>query len=199
MRGEGAGGGDVRDYFTPSGNRRGNSECRRLNMPRHRLKKAAASFWEVILAACVVILCVGVFVQVLLRYAIKVSFPPMEEIVSISFIYTIFIGAAVGMKRLQHLEIDFLLKRIPPGLQKAFHLGIFAATAIFLVFVVKEGIVFFFDSYGQTTTYLDLSISYSYAAIPLSGVLMLYYLCRHGIALFRGKESENPPPHGDAS
>ena len=168
-------------------------------MPGHRLKKAASSFWEVILAACVVILCVGVFVQVLLRYAIKVSFPPMEEIVSISFIYTIFIGAAVGMKRLQHLEIDFLLKRIPRGLQKAFRLGIFAATAIFLVFVVKEGTVFLFDSYGQTTTYLNLPISYSYAAIPLSGILMLYYLCRHGIALFRGKDSENPPPHEEAS
>ncbi len=163
-----------------------------------RLRKYASSFWEVVLAACVVILCVGVFVQVLLRYAIKVSFPPMEEIVSISFIYTIFIGAAVGMKRLEHLEIDFLLKKIPPGLQKAFHLGIFAGTAIFLVFVVKEGAVFFFDSYGQTTTYLNLPISYSYAAIPLSGILMLYYLCRHGIALFRGKESENPTPNKDA-
>jgi TRAP-type C4-dicarboxylate transport system permease small subunit len=147
----------------------------------------------------VVILCVGVFAQVLLRYAIKVSFPPMEEIVSISFIYTIFIGAAVGMKRLEHLEIDFLLKRIPPGLQKAFRLGIFIGTAIFLVFVVKEGTTFFFDSYGQTTTYLNLPISYSYAAIPLSGILMLYYLCRHGIVLLRGKEPGNFTPPKDAS
>ena len=163
------------------------------------MKKAASFFWEVILAACVVVLCVGVFVQVLLRYAIKVSFPPMEEIVSISFIYTIFIGAAIGMKRLEHLEIDFLLKRIPPGLQKPFRLGIFIGTAIFLVFVVKEGTIFAFDAYGQTTTYLNLPISYSYAAIPLSGLLMLYYLCRHGIALLRGKELKAPAPHEDVS
>ena len=168
-------------------------------MPGHRLKKAASFFWEVILAACVVVLCVGVFVQVLLRYAIKVSFPPMEEIVSISFMYTIFIGAAIGMKRLEHLEIDFLLKRIPPVLQKPFRLGIFLATAIFLVFVVKEGTIFALDAYGQTTTYLNLPISYSYAAIPLSGILMLYYLCRHGITLLRGKELKNPAPHEDIS
>ena len=168
-------------------------------MSGHKLKKAASLFWEVILAACVVVLCVAVFVQVLLRYAIKVSFPPMEEIVSISFIYTIFIGAAIGMKRLEHLEIDFLLKRIPPALQEASRLGIFIGTAIFLVYLVKEGTVFSIDAYGQTTTYLNLPISYSYAAIPLSGILMLYYLCRHAITLLRGKELKDSAPHEEAS
>lgn len=168
-------------------------------MAGQRLKRWASFFWEVILAGCVVVLCVGVFVQVLLRYAIKVSFPAMEEIVSISFIYTIFLGAAIGMKRTQHLEIDFLLKRISPRLKRLFHLVIFAGTAAFLVFVVKEGTVFVFDSYGQTTTYLNLPISYSYAAIPASGILMLYYLLRNGSALLRGKRPEDSAAPEDVS
>jgi TRAP-type C4-dicarboxylate transport system permease small subunit len=166
-------------------------------MPGHRLKKAASVFWEVILAGCVVVLCVGVFVQVLLRYALKTSFPPMEEVVSISFIYTIFLGAAIGMKRMQHLEIDFLLKRISPRFKKFFYLAIFAATAVFLVYVVKEGAVFVLDSYGQTTTYLNLPISYSYAAIPAGGVLMLYYLLRRGSSLLRGQRPVGSTNHED--
>ncbi|MGZ3534938.1 MAG: TRAP transporter small permease subunit [Thermodesulfobacteriota bacterium] len=65
------------------------------------MRRFFSLFWEVILASCVVILCVAVFLQVLLRYALKVSFPPLEEVVTFSFIYTIFLGAAVGMKRME--------------------------------------------------------------------------------------------------
>jgi TRAP-type C4-dicarboxylate transport system permease small subunit len=151
------------------------------------MRKFFSLFWEVILASCVVILCVAVFLQVLLRYAIKVSFPPLEEIVSFSFIYTIFLGAAVGMKRMEHLNIDFLLKRAPQNLKKVFDFTIFSGTALFLIFMVKEGIFFVRDSYGQTTTYLNISISYSYAAIPGSGLIMLYYLLKRGTPIFRGK------------
>jgi TRAP-type C4-dicarboxylate transport system permease small subunit len=151
------------------------------------MRKFFSLFWEVILASCVVILCVAVFLQVLLRYAIKVSFPPLEEIVSFSFIYTIFLGAAVGMKRMEHLNIDFLLKQVPQNLKKVFDFTIFSGTALFLIFVVKEGIFFVCDSYGQTTTYLNISISYSYSAIPGSGLIMLYYLLKRGTSIFRGK------------
>ncbi|MGE5256917.1 MAG: TRAP transporter small permease [Hyphomicrobiales bacterium] len=149
------------------------------------MKKILSNFWEMILAACVVVLCAGVFMQVLLRYAIKVSFPAIEEIVSISFIYTIFLGAAVGMKRMEHLNIDFLLKRVPPSLQKAIGLVVATGTALFLFFVVKEGIGFVRDSYTQTTTYLNLPMSYSYAAIPASGLIMLYYLLKRTRDLMR--------------
>jgi TRAP-type C4-dicarboxylate transport system permease small subunit len=151
------------------------------------MRKFFSLFWEVILASCVVILCVAVFLQVLLRYAIKVSFPPLEEIVSFSFIYTIFLGAAVGMKRMEHLNIDFLLKQVPQNLKKVFDFTIFSGTALFLIFMVKEGIFFVRDSYGQTTTYLNISISYSYAAIPGSGLIMLYYLLKRRTSIFRGK------------
>ena len=142
------------------------------------MRKVLSNFWEVILAACVVVLCAGVFMQVLLRYAIKVSFPAIEEIVSISFIYTIFLGAAVGMKRMEHLNIDFLIKHLPSGPKKAFHLVVAAGTALFLLFLVKEGIGFVRDSYTQTSTYLNLPMSYFYAAIPASGLIMLYYLAK---------------------
>ena len=152
------------------------------------MKRFLSNFWEVILASCVVILCIAVFLQVLLRYALKVSFPPLEEIVTFSFIYTIFLGAAVGMKRMEHLNIDFLLKRVPQNLRKLFELAVFLGTIFFLVFVVKEGILFVYDSYGQTTTYLNIPISYSYAAIPGSGLIMLYYVFKNGILIVLGKK-----------
>ena len=152
------------------------------------MRRFFSVFWEVILASCVVILCIAVFLQVLFRYALKVSFPPLEEIVTFSFIYTIFLGAAVGMKRMEHLNIDFLLKRAPQNLRKYFDFAILLGTTLFLVFVVKEGILFVHDSYGQTTTYLNIPISYSYAAIPGSGLIMLYYVLKNGISIFLGKK-----------
>jgi len=157
------------------------------------MRRFFSVFWEVILASCVVILCIAVFLQVFFRYALKISFPPLEEIVTFSFIYTIFLGAAVGMKRMEHLNIDFLLKRAPQNLRKFFDFAIFLGTTLFLVFVVKEGILFVHDSYGQTTTYLNIPISYSYAAIPGSGLIMLYYVLKNGISIVLGKK---PVGHG---
>jgi TRAP-type C4-dicarboxylate transport system permease small subunit len=160
------------------------------------MKKILFNFWETILAACVVVLCAAVFMQVLLRYVLKVSFPAIEEIVSVSFIYTIFLGAAVGMKRMEHLNIDFLLKRVPPGLQNVLRLAVMAGTALFLFFVVWEGIGFVRDSYTQTTIYLNLPMSYFYAAIPGSGLIMLYYLAKRTCAFLRsGGASDGTEGH----
>jgi len=159
-------------------------------MTAKSIRKWPSFFWEVILACFVVVLCTAVFLQVLFRYAFKISFPAIEEIVSLSFIYTIFLGAAVGMKRREHLEIDVLLKRVPAGLKTPFNLFIVAGIATFLIFVVKEGIVFVFDSYGQMTTYLNMPMSYSYAAIPGSALIMLYYLLKYTRTLLFAKKEE---------
>lgn len=147
------------------------------------MKTLVANLWETLLATCVAILSAGVLMQVLLRYAIRTSVPAVEEIVSISFIYTIFLGAAVGMKRADHLNIDALVRRVPPRFQRGLTFMASAGTALFLAFVVKEGIAFVQDSYIQTTTYLNLPMSYIYAAIPGSALLMLYYLGKRSYRL----------------
>ncbi len=159
-------------------------------MPGKLLRKWPSFFWEVVLASFVVVLCIAVFLQVFFRYALKSSFPPLEEIVSISFIYTIFLGAAVGMKRREHLEIDVLLKRVPAHFRKAVNLIVAGGITIFLVFVVKEGLYFVYDSYGQTTTYLNIPISYSYAAIPGSAIIMIYYIVRYSLNLLSAKPED---------
>lgn len=149
------------------------------------MKTVLANFWETLLAACVVILTAGVLLQVVLRYAIRTSVPAVEEIVSLSFIYTIFLGAAIGMKRAEHLNIDVLVRRVPSRFQRGVTLVTAAATGLFLAFVAKEGVAFVQDSYTQTTTYLNMPMSYAYAAIPGSALLMLYYLGKRCYRLIR--------------
>ena len=102
------------------------------------------------------------------------------------------------MKRMEHLNIDFLLKRVPQTLRKFFDFAIFLGTTLFIVFVVKEGILFVHDSYGQTTTYLNIPISYSYAAIPGSGLIMLYYVLKNGISTVLGKKPAGREVHGES-
>ena len=169
-----------------------------MEMKGKPIRKWSSLLWEVILASFMVVLCVAVFLQVFFRYAIKSSFPAIEEIVSISFIYTIFLGAAVGMKRREHLEIDVILRRVPASLKKALNLIIVAGIAVFLIFVVKVGVVFVCDSYGQTTTYLNIPISYSYAAIPGSALIMLYYLFKYTLTLLFAKKGEGLGPSEDS-
>jgi len=154
------------------------------------MKNALENFWETILAVCVVVLTASVLLQVLVRYVIQTSVPAVEEVVSLSFIYTIFLGAAIGVKRADHLNIDILVRHFPPRCRHGLNLAVAVATALFLVFVVKEGVAFVQDSYTQTTTYLNMPMSYSYAAIPGSALLMLYYL---GKQFYRSVQSGGAP------
>jgi len=155
------------------------------------MRKILSNFWETILAACVAASAQGLYAGApALRH--QGVLPAIEEIVSISFIYTIFLGAAVGMKRMEHLSIDFLLKRVSRVFRKSFAwCGGRDGPVPFLC--GQEGIGFVRDSYTQTTTYLNLPMSYSYAAIPGSGLIMLYYLAKRTYATIRS-EAHRPRP-----
>jgi TRAP-type C4-dicarboxylate transport system permease small subunit len=154
------------------------------------VKKLLSNFWEILLAVFVVVLCIGVFMQVVLRYVLMVSFPAIEEIVGISFIYTIFLGAGVGMKHMEHMNIDLLIKHVSLGTQKILRIISLAGTAVFLFFVGEEGIGFFRESYTQTTTYLNMPMSYFYAALPGSAFIMLYYVIKQAWVLIRSGDAK---------
>jgi TRAP-type C4-dicarboxylate transport system permease small subunit len=64
----------------------------------------------VILSALMVTL---VFSQVILRYVFFYSISWSEEFATISFIWIVLLGAAVGIRKQEHLGINILLKHLP--------------------------------------------------------------------------------------
>jgi tripartite ATP-independent transporter DctM subunit len=111
-------------------------------------------------------------VQVFFRYGLNSSLPWPEELARWCFVWLIFVGVSLGVRRDTHIRIDLLARSLPAGLLPAhrfFVLSLVAAAAT--VFVIHG-----FELAGRATYVspaLGLSFRYLYAAVPTGGAITL--------------------------
>lgn len=137
------------------------------------------------------VLTVSVFLQVLIRFVFKFPIPWTEEVSRIAFVYTIFIGATIAVREKAHINVDFLLVMLPPGIARWVRGVGTALVAGFLAFMVWQGIVFVQATGVQVTPVMQLPFRHLYLIIPSSGALMLLYLVL-GIVDDRRTEGRQP-------
>jgi TRAP-type transport system small permease protein len=121
-------------------------------------------------------LTLGVFLQVLVRFAFKFALPWTEEVARLAFVYSIFVGATLAVRENDHISVDFLLAVLPAGLRRAVRFVGTVLVAVFLVAVTWQGVVFVQATGVQMTPVLQIPFRYLYVVIPASGALMLLYL-----------------------
>ena len=125
------------------------------------------------------LLSIIVSLEVFSRYFFKISLPWSTDINRCLFIYLVFLGAVIGVRDQSHLNIDVLTKKFPKKLQKLLNIIINLIILVFLIILVTAGLIFVLSSITQVTPYLRISISYYYLAIPLSAIVMIYFLFFH--------------------
>ena len=125
------------------------------------------------------LLSIIVSLEVFSRYFFKISLPWSTDINRFLFIYLVFLGAVIGVRDQSHLNIDVLTKKFPKKLQKLLNIIINLIILVFLIILVTAGLIFVLSSITQVTPYLRISISYYYLAIPLSAIVMIYFLFFH--------------------
>ena len=131
---------------------------------------------KAVLIGLVGVLTICVFLQVLIRFVFKFPIPWTEEVSRIVFVYTIFIGATIAVREKTHINVDFLLVMLPPGVARWVSRVGTTLVAIFLAFVTWQGIVFVRATGVQMTPVMQLPFRHLYLIIPVSGGIMLLYL-----------------------
>lgn len=74
---------------------------------------------EAIMAAMLAVMVGLVFGNVILRYIFSSGIVAAEEIARLMFVWLVFLGAALALRRQQHLGIDFLQSRLPVKVRRA--------------------------------------------------------------------------------
>ena len=125
----------------------------------------------ILMAALSVDLMLGVFS----RYVLASTFTWYDEIARACFVWVVFLGAAVGVKRGAHFRLHLLVDRFPPGLQRA--AGVFGRLVViaFSIALVQQGWAFVELGRAQQTPVLGLSKAWIYSAMPVGGALMVLY------------------------
>ena len=145
----------------------------------------------VILAAAMLIL---MLIQVLFRYFLFIPSPWSEDLARLSLVWCTFLAAALGVRNLEHPQIDILTKHFPAKLQVLLEMIVYLAVMGF------GGILVFFGSRFAWATRIDHYTSLQYPKNlfywpgPVGGILFIMYSCRHIVRLARRlagkKESE---------
>jgi TRAP-type transport system small permease protein len=118
-----------------------------------------------------------ILVQIVTRY-MGVSVIWTEEVANYSFIWAIFMGAAVMVNRREHFNFDFLLRKVKAKLL----LNIFndLVLIVFNIFIFLLGIQIVKEFWNYTwATIPEMKMGYIWIAIPIMAGSMIVYSLSH--------------------
>lgn len=130
---------------------------------------------EILLASCVGILIIPVTLQIVSRYTNLIpNYIWTEEMARFLFVWTIMVGAMVGVREATHFEVDLwptLTRRKEALVRIIARLGILALSLVF----VWAGIEFTKFAWNRTSELGDLPLWYIHIAWPIAGVTWIIF------------------------
>ncbi len=130
---------------------------------------------EAVCLLLMVVLSVDLMLGVFSRYVLARTFTWYDEIARAAFVWVVFLGAAVGVKRGAHFRLHLLVDLLPRPLQRvARGLGLLIVMG-FSVVLVQQGWAFMQLGRVQTLPVSGVSKAWVYAAMPVGGVLIILY------------------------
>lgn len=137
--------------------------------------EALGRLLEMLLAASIALLIIPVSMQMLSRkLSIIPSYIWTEEMARLMFIWTIIIGAIVGVREAAHFEVDVwpsLSRRAEAAVRILSRLGILALAIVFVI----AGIEFTRFAWNRTSELADLPLWIIHVAWPFAGVCWIIF------------------------
>lgn len=113
--------------------------------------------------------------QVLSRYLFSVPIAFSEELGRFLFIWTSFLGAAIVMRKNEHIKLDLFHGRVSDRAYARLQVFVFAAVAAFSLAFFYAGIRTLDVAFKQTASVSRLSMGIVYLILPGSALFMAIY------------------------
>lgn len=147
-------------------------------MQIERIKKPVDWFIATFSVTVMVLLVICVTWQVFSRYVLAIPSTITDEIARFSMIWVALLGAAYTTGLQRHLSIDLFTQNLQGT--KKYLSGVIINTFIFLfasTTMVYGGMTLLMRVYasGQISPSMQIPMAYIYFAVPLSGMLIMFY------------------------
>ncbi|WP_454019625.1 TRAP transporter small permease [Azospirillum sp. Marseille-Q6669] len=140
--------------------------------------------------------------NVFARYALEVGLLWAEEVSRLLFVWVVFLGSWVALRRKAHMAIDVVAERLPAASRAAVVLLGQLCVLVFLCVVAWAGyrLVMTTLDFGRATPILGISAAWGYLAVPVAAALMALEVLRELIASVAasartGAAAQGPLPH----
>jgi TRAP-type C4-dicarboxylate transport system permease small subunit len=139
------------------------------------IRKVVEHGVEWICLVLMVVLTLDLMLGVFSRYVLFSTFTWYDEIARICFVWMVFLGAAVGVKRGAHFGLHLLVDKLGPLAKRSAALLTPLVIIAFSIVLIVQGWALMEFGQFQSTPVMGLSKTWVYAAIPTGGLLMILY------------------------
>jgi TRAP-type C4-dicarboxylate transport system permease small subunit len=106
------------------------------------------------------------------RYVLERTFVWYDEVARACFMWLVFLGAAVAVRRGAHFGLHVVVDVLPPQLRRTALLLTPITVIAFSVAIAWLGWMLMQHGAAQTTAVMGMPVSWIYAAMPAGGALM---------------------------
>lgn len=150
-----------------------------MNVIKRTLDKVLGVFCVALLGFLVILVTWQVFTRFVLDDPSVIS----EELAKIVFVWLVLFGSAYVFGERGHMAIEFLKDKLPLKVKSIVEIFIEVVVFGFSAFVlVWGGIIATEMTLSQQSAALKVPVGYLYSALPISGVIVLFY-CLYNIVV----------------
>ncbi len=117
----------------------------------------------------------AVILSVFFRYVLSMTTAWSEELITMLFISTSFLGTAMVTKDDEHINIDFLLKAMTPRRSAVLHIVISLIVITVQSIVLNASFKWIAVNGNLRTPGLELPYRWFYSLLPMSAILVCLY------------------------
>ena len=143
-----------------------------------RLKRALGRLDDYLAVAMLVILILITVAGVFMRYVVGEPFKWTEEVSKALVVWFTFLGASTLMRGDEHISIDVLVRRLPPGLRYAMRLFRMVVMTTVLVFLAAWGTMLLVIAWHKITPILHVRYTFIDLIVPVTAAAMIVHLFR---------------------
>jgi len=152
---------------------------------------ALCRLFGLLMVACLALMVVMVFGNVVLRYGFNSGITVSEELSRWLFVWMTFLGAVVAVRTHAHLGTDVLISRLPPAGRKACFV-LAHLLMLYMCWLMARGawqqtVI----NYGTTSAVMETSMAWLYASGVLFAVLAGLILVHELYKLVTGRLSQD--------
>lgn len=136
------------------------------------LNRASEIALTVVLAA----MAIAVFLQILFRYALHLPLFWTEEFARYCLVWASLLGAAVALKRGEHIAVTIVLENLPAGLARILIVVARISVALILLVIIWGGLKLVMVTSVQVSPALRIPMAVPYLALPLGSAIMLVHV-----------------------
>lgn len=116
-----------------------------------------------------------VFFEVLMRYVFRAPLITSVELSRIGFVWSCFLGAALGVKRSRHIRFVFLIERLPAAGRRVLGAAVSLLSVGFFLVVLVQGVHMVQRVADTYFPALGLSQLWLYLPLPVTAACMLIH------------------------